>query len=298
MTASPDPKIRTGVSQPKCHPVAANRKSLPWLPSYRCDAGSKSTTNSATRSKPSSPRPTTSCTGRMGPSRRACGALGRAGCAIRPGGDADTVAGAVGEDPADWGVGIVDDVAAGCQSRGQALLGLFAGDGYVDVHRVTQGLGRGRGPASRPSIRGQGGQRRCRRPTRRTRGPPARSRRRSHRAGPRWRVAPLGPGCGRPWLRVPGPPPRPLGPTPSAARNRCHPCSFMATSNREIVARLCALALDGRRLRHLCRASAVAARGRLYVARRATVASHPESSRKVPTKTKTTRVGRRLKSPS
>jgi hypothetical protein len=78
----------------------------------------------------------------MGPSRRACGALGRAGCAIRPGGDADTVAGAVGEDPADWGVGIVDDVAAGCQSRGQALRGLFAGDGYVDVHRVTQGLGR------------------------------------------------------------------------------------------------------------------------------------------------------------
>jgi hypothetical protein len=64
------------------------------------------------------------------------------GGAIRPGADADTVAGAVGEDPGDWGVGIVDDAPAGCQSCGQALLGLFAGDGYVDVHRVTQGLGR------------------------------------------------------------------------------------------------------------------------------------------------------------
>jgi hypothetical protein len=79
--------------------------------------------------------------GGWAPSGKACDALGRAGCAIRPGGDADTVAGAVGEDPADWGVGIVDNAAAGCQRRGQALLGLFAGDGYVDVHRVTQGLG-------------------------------------------------------------------------------------------------------------------------------------------------------------
>src|SRR5215831_10386472 len=42
--------------------------------------------------------------GRMGPSRKACGALGRARGAIRPGGDADTVAGAVGEDPASFGV--------------------------------------------------------------------------------------------------------------------------------------------------------------------------------------------------
>ena len=38
----------------------------------------------------------------MGPSRKACGAPDRAGSAIRPGGDADTVAGAVGEDPGDW----------------------------------------------------------------------------------------------------------------------------------------------------------------------------------------------------
>ena len=68
--------------------------------------------------------------------------LGLAGGAIRPGGDADTIAGAVGEDPGCWGLGIVDDPAAGCQSGGQPLLGLFSAYGYVDVHRVTQGLGR------------------------------------------------------------------------------------------------------------------------------------------------------------
>jgi hypothetical protein len=62
--------------------------------------------------------------------------------AIRPGGDADTVAGEVGEDPGGRGAGIVDDAAAGCQSRCQALLGLFAADGYVDVHGVTEGPGR------------------------------------------------------------------------------------------------------------------------------------------------------------
>src|SRR6516162_4231571 len=80
--------------------------------------------------------------GRMVRPRKARGALGRAGGAIWPGGDADTVAGAVGEDPEEWRVGIVNDAATGCQSRCQALLGLIAGDGYVDVHRVTQGLSR------------------------------------------------------------------------------------------------------------------------------------------------------------
>ena len=39
------------------------------------------------------------------------------------------------------GAGLVDDAAAGRQGRGQAVLGLLAGDGDVDVHRVSQRLG-------------------------------------------------------------------------------------------------------------------------------------------------------------
>jgi hypothetical protein len=44
--------------------------------------------------------------------------------------------------PAFWGIGIVDDAASGRQSCGQGLLGVFARDGYVDMHRVTHRLGR------------------------------------------------------------------------------------------------------------------------------------------------------------
>jgi hypothetical protein len=39
-------------------------------------------------------------------------------------------------------VGILDDAAASSDGCGQAMLGLFARDGDIDVQRVSQGFGR------------------------------------------------------------------------------------------------------------------------------------------------------------
>src|SRR5262249_51555207 len=63
------------------------------------------------------------------------------GGAVGPGGDANAVTGTVGEDPGGRGAGIVDDAPAGRQGGGQAMLGVFARDRDIDVHRVPQGFG-------------------------------------------------------------------------------------------------------------------------------------------------------------
>ena len=59
---------------------------------------------------------------------------------VKRSGNTDPVAGAVGEDPALWSAGVVYDAAACGDRRCHARLGMLAGDGDVDVHRVPERL--------------------------------------------------------------------------------------------------------------------------------------------------------------
>jgi hypothetical protein len=59
---------------------------------------------------------------------------------VGPCDDANAVAGAVCEDPAGRGIGVVDDAAAGGKGSRHSRLDVLPSDGHIDVHRMPERL--------------------------------------------------------------------------------------------------------------------------------------------------------------